>query len=177
MSLGWNISLLILQKIRNILDFRAYFTSIYFTLETFIGYQNSLEFIQDPYSININPNQTQTEAKTQFFTPKFHLKWNNFFSFNKGFQALQFHKIWTKCTKNLLTDPLNNSVNWVYASGHLCIVLRCFELCWCNCSKWGTGDLRRAAASEEEGRFYVDIVLVSPASCQPSLHWEVLSSP
>ena len=33
------------------------------------------------------------------------------------FQSLQFNKILPKCTRNLLTDLLNNSVNWVLASG------------------------------------------------------------
>ena len=36
-----------------------------------------------------------------------------------GFQALHFLNMWPKCTRNLLTDPLNSSVNWVFASGHL----------------------------------------------------------
>ena len=73
-ALGWNISLLFLPKNRNISDFRGFFTSIYFTLETCSGYENRSEFIQEHYSINTTPNQTQTEAESPFFHPKISLK-------------------------------------------------------------------------------------------------------
>ena len=71
------------------------------------------------YQSKQNPNRG---SNTIYSLQNFTKSEITFFSFNTGFQALQFHKIWPKCTRNLLTDPLNNSVNWVYASGHLCLV-------------------------------------------------------
>ena len=73
-SVGLNISLLILQKMRNILDFWGFLTLIYYILETCFGYQNRSEFIQDHYFPKTNPNQTQTEAGTPFFQPENSLK-------------------------------------------------------------------------------------------------------
>ena len=68
------------------------------------------------YHSKPNPNRV---SNTIFSPPNFTKSEISFFSFCSGFQALQFLKIWPNCTRNLLTDPLNNSVNWVYASGHL----------------------------------------------------------
>ena len=57
------------------------------------------------YKFQSKPNQN-IKSKPHFFTPKFHIKWNNFilFSFGSGFQFFLFMKIWPKCTRNLLNS-------------------------------------------------------------------------
>ena len=107
-----------LAKYFNFWKIRGFFILIYFTLHTCHEDQNCSEFHKDHYSTNSNSNQNRG-PNLIFSPPNFTKSEITFFSFCVGFQALSIFFIWLKSRRNPLIVSMNNSKNWVFASGQV----------------------------------------------------------
>ena len=71
------------------------------------------------YQFQSKPNQNRGPNPI-FSPPNFTKSEITFFSFCSGFQALSIFFIWLKSRRNPLIVSMNNSKNWVFASGQVC---------------------------------------------------------